>query len=68
MGFQRIYGDLDPNDNLNEDDFEDEFGLERVTDPYEKARRQKALKENEEIVKNENEDFLNGKKNVVGQD
>merc|ERR1719266_2703362 len=53
-------GDLDPEDNLDEDQFEEEFGLEKVTDPVEKAKRNAALKEAEDEVKKENKKFLNG--------
>jgi len=56
------YGDIDDEDNLDEDDFEAEFGLDPITDPEEKEKREEALWENEELVKEENEEYLEGKK------
>ena len=41
----------DPDDNLEEDEFLSEFGLDPISDPLEKERRSSALKANEEIVK-----------------
>ena len=55
------FDDLDPDDNLDEDQFESQFGLDPVTDPKEKAKRKEALKEAEAEVKKENEKYLNGK-------
>ena len=55
------FGDLDPDDNLDEDQFETEFGLDPITDPAEKAKRKEALKEAEDEVKKENKKYLNGK-------
>ena len=46
--------------NLNLDDFEDYFGLDHVTDLEEKKRREEALKENEEKVKEVNEAYEKG--------
>ena len=57
-----VFDDIDPEDNLDEDSFEAEFGLDQVSDPEEKEKRQEALKINEELVKEENEEYLNGKK------
>ena len=57
-----LYGEMDDEDNYDEDSFEQEFGLDPITDPEEKERREEALWENEEIVKEENEDYLSGKK------
>ena len=48
------YGDMDDEDKYNEDEFEQEFGLDPITDPEEKEKRKEALRENEEIVKKEN--------------
>merc|ERR1719264_45652 len=56
-----VFDDLDPDDNLDEDQFESQFGLDPVTDPKEKAKRKEALKEAEAEVKKENEKYLNGK-------
>jgi len=52
--------DLDPEDNLSEEGFEEYFHLDEVTDPEELEKRQKALKENEEVVRENNEKFLDG--------
>jgi hypothetical protein len=59
---QMEFGDMDSNDNLDEDEFETKFGLDKVTDPIESTRRREALKRNEEKVKRENEEFLEGNK------
>ena len=55
-----VFDDLDADDNLTEEEFEEEFGLDPVTDPEEKARREEALEEAEAEVKAENEKYLNG--------
>merc|ERR550539_149340 len=55
------FGDLDPEDGLDEDQFETEFGLDPITDPAEKAKRKTALKDAEAEVKKENKKYLNGK-------
>ena len=52
--------DLDPLDNLNEEQFEEEFHLEPVEDPEEKLRREEALVENENLIKETNQEYLNG--------
>jgi len=54
--------DLDPEDNLNEEEFEKEFHVEPADTPEEELRREEALVENEDIVKRTNQDFLDGKK------
>ena len=51
---------IDQLNNLSLDEFEDNFGLDHITDPVEKARREQALKENEDMVKKANEAYLNG--------
>ena len=43
--------DLDPEDNLNEEEFEEYFILEHVDDPVEELKREDALVENENIIK-----------------
>ena len=53
--------EIDPLDNIGEDEFEEHFGLPHVTDPEEKARREEALKENEELIKEENKLYSEGK-------
>ena len=52
--------DLDPLDNLNEDEFEQEFHLDPVIDPEEKLRREEALVENENLIKETNQEYLDG--------
>jgi len=52
--------DLDPEDELNEDQFEEYFQLDPVTDPEEHERREKALKENEALIKENNDQYLSG--------
>ena len=46
--------DLDPLDNLNEEEFEQEFHLDPVMAPEEKLRREEALVENENLIKETN--------------
>ena len=52
--------EVDMLNNLSLDDFEDYFGFDHITDPVEKARREEALKQNEEMVKKANEAYLSG--------
>ena len=52
--------DVDKLNNLSLEEFEDYFGFDHVTDPAEKARREEALKKNEEMVKKANEAYVNG--------
>jgi len=52
--------DLDPEDNLNEEEFEKEFHVAPADDPIEELRREEALVENEKMIKETNEKFLNG--------
>ena len=54
--------DIDPEDNVDEDQFVKDFDLPEVTDPEEKARRQAALKANEALIKEENEAYSRGEK------
>jgi len=53
--------DLDDNDRLDEDEFEEAFDLKRIYDPAEKAKRAARLAKTEEEVKEENEDYIDGK-------
>ena len=55
------FGDTDPMEELDEEQFEEEFGLEPITDPVEKERRQKALEKADKDEKEQNDKFLNGK-------
>ena len=41
--------EIDQLNNLSLDDFEDYFGFDHITDPVERARREAALKENEDM-------------------
>jgi len=59
---QREFGDLDDLDNIDEDEFEEYFSQERDSDPREREKKRDALKQNEEMVKRENEEFLKGNK------
>merc|ERR1719244_596657 len=59
---QKEFGDLDAEDNLDEDEFEELFDVEKADNPREEARRRRALKHNEYKIKRENEDFIEGKK------
>ena len=52
--------EIDQLNNLSLDDFEDNFGFDHITDPVERARREAALKENEDMVKKTNEAYING--------
>ena len=54
--------DLDPNDNLDDDEFRAKFGLEELTDPEERKFRLEALKDHEEIVKRQNVKYSKGKR------
>ena len=56
-----VFGNTDPMVELDEEQFEIEFGLEPITDPVEKERRQKALEKAEKDEKEQNDKFLNGK-------
>jgi len=51
---------MDAFDNLDEDEFEKDFGIEPAEDPEEEARRAEALEKNEEDVKKANEKFMEG--------
>ena len=54
--------DLDPNDNLDDDDFRAKFGLDELTDPDERKFRLEALKDHEEIVKRQNFKYSKGQR------
>merc|ERR1712168_1213383 len=49
--------DLDPLDEINEDEFEEYFHVDRPEDPEEYEKRKEALKENEKEI---NEEFEAG--------
>ena len=48
---EEVFGDTEPEEELDEDQFEIEFGLEPITDPVEKQRRQDALEKAEKAEK-----------------
>ena len=52
--------ELDSEDNDDLDTFDKDFGLPEITDPVEKAKEEEALEANEEIVKEENKEYLEG--------
>ena len=52
--------DLDPLDEINEDEFEDYFGVAKPDDPEEYKRRQDALKEHEQDIHKINEEYAAG--------
>ena len=53
--------DLDPEDDINEEEFVKYFHVEEEVSDAEKLRREEALVENEKIIKETNEEFLAGK-------
>ena len=60
LAFSASVFDMDANEDLDEAAFEEEFGLEKITDPVEYKKREDALKENEELVKESNAKFRAG--------
>ena len=50
--------DIDPNDNLTEEEFEKFFHVDPADDPEEEERRAEALAKNEEYVKEINEQYI----------
>merc|ERR1712183_218267 len=52
---EKAWGDTDLQEELDEEQFEEEFGLEPITDPLEKQRRQEALDEAEKAEREQNE-------------
>merc|ERR1711988_671808 len=52
--------DLDPLDEINEDEFEEYFHVDRPEDPEEYEKRKEALKENEKEIHEINEEFEAG--------
>ena len=51
---------VDDMDEISLDEFETHFGHEHVTDPDEKARREAALKEHQDVVRRANEAYARG--------
>merc|ERR1719474_1390161 len=62
LNIQKEFGDLDGEDSKSEDEFEKDFNIAKAGVPIEENRRSRALKKNEELVKLQNEAFLEGKK------
>ena len=54
--------DLDPNDDLTEEEFLHRFGKTPPSDPEEYRRREEALKHSEAEVKKVNEEYIHGNK------
>jgi len=54
--------DLDPNEDLNDDEFRAKFGLRRIRSPRLKAKREKALRRHEAIIKKQNVAYAQGRK------
>ena len=59
----RVFYDLDGEDNLDEDTFEEEFEIPTV-DADEKSKRVLALENAEETIKHQNEKYLNEESNT----
>ena len=55
-----VPGDLDPLDQINELEFEEYFHVDHVNDTAEEAKREEALKKNEALVHEINEQFEKG--------
>merc|ERR1712142_1180260 len=53
---------LDPENDLNEDEFLSVFGLPDIKDEKTKAERSEALKKHEELIQRQNDQFAEGKK------
>ncbi len=60
VGQHANFEELDPNDEMNEDEFEKYYNKLPPKDPEEYKRRARALKKNEEEVKEENKKFMKG--------
>jgi len=56
----RLPSDFDDHSDLSLEEFEEFFGHEYIVDPEEKAKRELALKSNEDIVKKANDAFAKG--------
>ena len=60
VGQHANFEELDPNDEMNEEEFEKYFNKLPPKDPEEYKRRESALKKNEEEVKEANKKFIKG--------
>ncbi len=60
VGQHANFDDLDPNDEMSEDEFEQYFHKEKPSDPEEYEKRKQALKEHEKRIKEDNEKFMKG--------
>ena len=56
----RLPSDFDDHSDFSLEEFEEFFGHEHILDPEEKAKRELALKANEDIVKKANDAFAKG--------
>ena len=56
----RLPSDFDDHSHFSLEEFEEFFGHEHILDPEEKAKRELALKANEDIVKKANDAFAKG--------
>merc|ERR1712002_843749 len=54
--------DMDPQDNDTLEEFQEFFHEPEITDSEEKEKRAEALEENEELIKEQNEEYLAGNK------
>ena len=54
------FDDLDPNDEMSEDEFEEYFNKEKPEDPEEYKRREEALKEHEKEIHDVNAKYQGG--------
>jgi len=59
--FSAPSNDMDPIDDLDEDQFRQYFHLRNITDPKEHKKRAEALKKNEKAIKRWNKKYLKGK-------
>jgi len=58
-----ITSDIDPLDDISEEEFRKHFHLRPITDPKEFAQREQALKEHEAKIKEVNQQYQRGEKN-----
>ena len=53
--------EIDPEDNDNMSEFDEAFNKTKISDPEEEAKHEKALEEDEALVKKQDEKFEEGK-------
>ena len=61
LGYMMNGLDIDPNEDLNDDQFRAKFGLRRIRSQRMKAKRERALKKNEANIKRENIAYAQGR-------